>query len=349
MLVLPNEFVEEIVSFLQKMSISPDKNEILQMIEMIKVKSKKMGMSKLDNEIVDQRLAGKNIKRIGDYVGYKDLLEMECLIHVGYRWKTTPCSLLSKKSGCPKCSNQENCTNNSIDEKLQRLNKNIKRIGDYAGIRGSIEFECLKDGYRWMGDSYNVSNGKSGCPKCSNRIKLTNDEIDKRLLDEKRNIKRIGDITFADKDTKLEWNCLLCEHTWQTTTGHILHSKTGCPFCRLKNERKLQKLISEYVSNEFEWHKEVLSVERSFFPDFYFKINNKEIVIEYNGEQHYKPVRFGGCSKERAEEIFIKVTKRDEDFKQFCDENKIVLIEIPYFMPEKEVIDILIQLKQTYF
>ena len=57
--------------------------------------------------------------------------------------------------------------------------------------------------------------------------------------------------------------------------------------------------------------------------DFYlFKYN---ILIEYQGEQHYKPrKKFGG------EEGFKNTVIRDNIKKQYCKNNNIKLIEIPY-------------------
>jgi very-short-patch-repair endonuclease len=60
--------------------------------------------------------------------------------------------------------------------------------------------------------------------------------------------------------------------------------------------------------------------------DFYFP--DKNIIIEYNGHQHYQPVRFGGISLESAEINFIRQQYRDKYLQNFCDQNNITLIWI---------------------
>ncbi len=68
--------------------------------------------------------------------------------------------------------------------------------------------------------------------------------------------------------------------------------------------------------------------------DFY--IPSQNLIIEYNGEQHYRPVRFGqirfgqkhNCTQKQADENFIKQQARDELLKNYCKENNINLLEI---------------------
>ena len=58
--------------------------------------------------------------------------------------------------------------------------------------------------------------------------------------------------------------------------------------------------------------------------DFFLPKHN--IAIEFNGAQHYKPIKlFGG------EEKFIQQQERDMTLRLYCEQNKIKLIEIPYW------------------
>ena len=68
------------------------------------------------------------------------------------------------------------------------------------------------------------------------------------------------------------------------------------------------------------------------FFDFYLPEYN--LCIEYQGAQHYKPVeRFGG------EKSFKKNQLRDQIKKDYCSENEIFLLEIPYTIRSKEDIE----------
>lgn len=55
-----------------------------------------------------------------------------------------------------------------------------------------------------------------------------------------------------------------------------------------------------------------------------------EIGIEYQGEQHYRPVDFGGKGKRFSKKQFKENQERDERKKQKCVDNNCVLLEMRY-------------------
>ena len=59
-------------------------------------------------------------------------------------------------------------------------------------------------------------------------------------------------------------------------------------------------------------------------PDFYLPGYN--LIIEYDGVQHFKPLKFFG-----GEEKLRERQKNDELKKQLCEENGIEVIKIPYW------------------
>lgn len=67
--------------------------------------------------------------------------------------------------------------------------------------------------------------------------------------------------------------------------------------------------------------------------DFYLPTYNA--VIEYDGEQHYKPVDFANNGKEWAIELLIKNQERDSFKNRYCEENRIPLLRIPYWKYEE--------------
>jgi len=54
-------------------------------------------------------------------------------------------------------------------------------------------------------------------------------------------------------------------------------------------------------------------------------------LIEYDGEQHYRPVNFGGMSDEKALNNLEKTKKHDQIKNNYCKKNNIKLIRIPYW------------------
>ena len=65
--------------------------------------------------------------------------------------------------------------------------------------------------------------------------------------------------------------------------------------------------------------------------DFIINMNtDNPIFIEFDGKQHFEPVRFGGISQEKSEEAFKETKIRDKIKNEFCEENGFKLLRIPY-------------------
>ena len=65
--------------------------------------------------------------------------------------------------------------------------------------------------------------------------------------------------------------------------------------------------------------------------DFYLPDYNT--FIEYNGEQHYRPIKYFELNKS-----FEQQQKRDEFVRNYCKDNNIKLIEIKYTDNLKEIL-----------
>lgn len=277
-----------------------------------------MLIHKLTNEIVDKRLENRNIKRLDDYVNNKTKIKFLCLVD-GYVWSTVPGSIFSGM-GCPKCAGTVRVTNEIVDARIS--GRNIKRLGTVVTNRDKIVWVCLIDGYVWENSPDNVVRG-SGCPKCYGKLPLNNDIIDSRLNN--RNIKRVSE--FINMRTKLKWECVIDGHVWEAVPDSVVNLGTGCPLCNYKGEKNIYTFLSDNFGIEELTRQKKLKINKNnYFVDFEFK----GIFIEYNGEQHYRPVEFFG-----GESQFKKQQKRDEELRQYCLENNIPLIEVKYDQPDK--------------
>lgn len=72
--------------------------------------------------------------------------------------------------------------------------------------------------------------------------------------------------------------------------------------------------------------------------DFYLPDYN--LIIEYDGEQHYFPVNFGGWDEVELQKRFNEIKKHDQIKTQYCIDNHINLLRIPYW--EKKNIETII-------
>lgn len=199
-------------------------------------------------------------------------------------------------------------------------------LSEYNGSFEKMEIFCTicKNIFLQRPDSH--INKKSGCTFCSLKRRITNEIIDDFII--KKSFKRLENV--INKRTKIEFQCLVCDNIWKTIPELILRG-CGCPVCNKpgKTEKYILNLFN--VENIKLYHDHPLKIidqnEKSLFRvDFYFP--HKKIIIEYNGEQHYAPARFGGMSKHNAVEKFKKQKDRDDYVKLFCIKHEIKFMEI---------------------
>ena len=114
----------------------------------------------------------------------------------------------------------------------------------------------------------------------------------------------------------------------------------GCPECskfRTSKGENLIKQILEKRNIKFIHNKNCLDFLGKLRPDFYLPDYN--LIIEYDGRQHFKPVKFWG-----GDEGLLKTQERDKLKTQLCEEHNIKLVRISYtqFNEIEEIIDSII-------
>ena len=245
--------------------------------------------------------------------------------------KTTLQSMQRKKIGCPYCIGK-NKTTESFKKDLFKINSNIEVLGEYISAKSPIQCRCKIDGTEWFPRPNNLLNGE-GCPECGRIASNKNGTKanEKFLLQLKEINKNITPLEeYVQAKIKIWVSCKICEHKWQVTPDNLL-SGNGCPECAApKHEKKLINFLTG-LGYSVETQKKYNDC-RDILPlpfDLYIKELN--LLIEYDGEQHYMPVNFGGISDDEAL-INFQTTKRHDQIKNdYCEENNIPLIRIPYW------------------
>lgn len=290
---------------------------------------------KIDNNRIDNYIKNKNIERIGNYIPNSNFkIEFRCKLD-GCKWETYSNNIL-RGSGCPRCSKVERLNNTAVDFRVKSMN--ILRIGDFISVNKRMTFKCLNNNceHIWTTIGTNVLNQKTGCPKCNKIEKYTKKDINKKLL--KRNIQIKG--KYSGMKNTTSFICSLDRNIWITTPDNICNHKTGCPQCsKGRSERNIGDLIKLHIKYSLlKSHKKIYINDNLYLPDYYLEINKKVVIIEYNGEQHYKPVCFGNISIKRAKENLKKQKKRDRKLRKYYKNNNITLLEIPYTWKEEKII-----------
>lgn len=238
----------------------------------------------------------------------------------------------NKKHGCHECAGNQKLTDDDIDIFLRENNIPIKRVNGYINDDTPNQWECLECKCIWPAKPSNIKRsiktGNNGCPDCAGK-NLTNETIDKDLLENNRKIKRIG--TYIDAHTKIDWKCDVCKNIWPQKPSHI-RSGVGCPRCVNKNEKLAGEVLRRLNLNPVH-HPNFITINgvnknfpvkniRPIIPDYLIYLPDKQtMIIEINGLQHYESSLYG-------KQALKDQRKRDRKLKRFCEKNGIGLVEI---------------------
>lgn len=111
----------------------------------------------------------------------------------------------------------------------------------------------------------------------------------------------------------------------------------GCPYCFdtkrfifSKGEKTIEYVLQDLDVAYLPQYTFENCRDKNMLPfDFYLPDLNK--CIEYDGQHHYYPVTFNGITEERAEKNHLITLKHDEMKDEYCKNNNIELLRIPYY------------------
>lgn len=187
------------------------------------------GNVRMTNEIIDQRIAGRGITRLTDYVNSKAPLQWKC--DKGHIWQAKPEKVAgTEETGCPYCAGKIRMTNGDIDRLLAESGKGIVRTTDYISANRKMGFRC-SEGHEWCTTSASIIHGGTGCPRCAGVVKKTNADIDAMALEDGRGYVRTTD--FVDMNTPIGLKCSNgLGHQWMASPTNVFGKyKKGCPHC----------------------------------------------------------------------------------------------------------------------
>jgi len=226
---------------------------------------------------------------------------------------------------CPKCAIKNNAEKQKLINGLYIARRIAEKRGgkclsnEYVNSKIKMHWECeIK--HTWWVKFTHIQQGH-WCPKCS-FISLAEKNRSDGLKIAQQIATELGGECLSEKytncDEHLEWKCKN-EHKWSASLYNVKNNKTWCPECHIfRNQNFLSDMMKDIfprytIRNNyrgFEWlanksgHKQEL--------DIY--IEEIKLAIEYDGQQHFMPINFGGCSERMAKEN-LKKTKRLDKIK----------------------------------
>lgn len=171
-----------------------------------------------------------------------------------------------------------------------------------------------------------------GCKKCqiNNQFNTTDNFIEKSNIVH-NNYFDYSLLEYVDNKTNVKIICPIHGEFLQSPKNH---KYSGCPKC---NESKGEKMINKILDDKYIKYikqKKFDKCENIKKLSFDFYLPDYNVCIEYDGEQHYKPITyFGGIKRYEIQK------KRDEIKNIYCIENNIKLLRISYKENIKEKIE----------
>ena len=278
---------------------------------------------KTHKEFIEQmKDINPNIEIIGNYEGIDVKIDCKCKID-GCIWSSKPDNLLRGK-GCPKCAGVKKKTHEEFVAELKEINANINVIGKYKGNKKKIKCRCLICGDEWYPIPNALLRGTK-CPKCFGNKKKTHKEFVNQMKIVNPDIEILG--KYSGALAKIKCRCMICDAIWETRPS-ILLSEFGCPRCTIsKGENKIEKYLKDnniyYIpQKKFD---DLIGVGGGHLSyDFYIKEQN--LLIEFHGVQHERPVDYFGGDK-----IFIVQKEHDKRKKIYANQHNFDLLEIWYY------------------
>jgi len=246
-----------------------------------------------------------------------------------------------KGSGCPTCARENLSKNTSLETFVARATKIHKGTYDYSKViykntKTKVIIVCPIHGEFSQTPMGHV-NEACGCPECK-RAKATTSLEDRiaasNIVHEfKFDYSLINKETYKKARNKVPIVCPSHGVFMQSFDHHIL-SRAGCPFC--KSSRGEEKVAGYLNSKNIEYKREKkfkdcinLKTGRKLKCDFY--IPKMNVIIEYNGSQHYLPRSFGSDQSPEAMQKKLEYTQASDQLKaDYALKNNIKLIVIPY-------------------
>ena len=242
----------------------------------------------------------------------------------GEFWQTPALHLYY--GGCTKCGRIRTTPELILEFKHIHGNKYDYSRVQYTTSKAKVCIVCPTHGEFWQSKDNHLK-GK-GCPTCNNidklsRYSMTIEDFTRRAIETHHNKYDYSKTKYINTKTPI---IIICPKHGQFSQRPGEHLQGhGCPICNSsKGEKKvLQWLTTRGIECNPQY---VFPACKDINPlSFDFFIPSRNLLIEFDGIQHYMPIAvFGGAAGH------AKQKQHDRIKDAFCVENNITLLRIPY-------------------
>jgi hypothetical protein len=295
-----------------------------------------MGRGKSNNErfinVARQKHDDKYNYSLVNYVNNNIKVKIVCKEHGVFEQRPTRhlCG-----DGCPKCnggviSNREEFINKA---NIVHNNRYDYSLINYINSQTKIKIICKKHGVFEMKPNSHLLG--QGCNTCAieNKILTTAQFIEKAQIVHGN----IYDYSLVDyKHNKIKIKIICREHGIFEQTPHCHLIGRGCSKCKIKSKGEL--FIADWLNQNiinFEVQKSFIDCKNVLPLRFDFYLPNQNLLIEYDGEPHFKEVAYLG-----GKAGFELRQTNDKLKTDYAINNNIKLLRISY-IERKNLLNIL--------
>ena len=278
-----------------------------------------------------------NTEYVRGFVNVGAPATFRCKIH-GIEWEGIMRNAANGSNSCPLCNpttvhaRPQKLTQEEYERRVKEKVPTIKILSEYKGGTSPITFQCLVCG-KISTTQARVPLMGEGCINCRNnklsQIQTKKTETFVKELEKVHpNIKILEE--YRGSHTKIRYLCTECGYEHSATPTNLL-TGYGCPRCKStsKGEEKIEAFLKEsgikYEKQKcFDDCRDQLPLRFDFYlPDY-------DILVEFQGEQHYRVGYCFGSTKEEAEKGFEILVKHDEIKREYCHRTGHTELEICY-------------------
>jgi very-short-patch-repair endonuclease/predicted metal-dependent hydrolase len=268
-----------------------------------------------------------DIEILSDYKGSKEEISVRCKERK-HEFVTTPNALWNNR-GCPECRRIKigNRTRINHDKWLKEVFINypiydkIELLSEYQGSKKEIKYRCRKCNSIHETIPNRLRLIKE-CPLCLNvrraNERIYENEVWLRDIASKYPNREDYEILtrYAGSKTKLEVKCIRCNRKREVTPNDLSRGR-GCPLC---SGSIGEKLVEKFLRANSIAYKTQMSYKDCVYKrrlSYDFLLTNMNILIEFDGIQHFKESFYGNGLKIQRTRDNIKneYVKSDKNLK----------------------------------
>jgi very-short-patch-repair endonuclease len=248
---------------------------------------------------------------------------------------------------CPKCSSTCVKSTDQFILSAKTIHNNIYdySLVNYVNNRMKIKIICSKHGI-FEQAPYSHLNG-NGCPKCaviknSGILKKTQQEFINESIKLHNNKYDYSKVNYINAHTKIIIICPEHGEFKQKPNNHL--NGRGCPSCSQSKGEKIIENILLRKNLNFIKQKTFKNCKCKQKLQFDFYLPEHNTCIEYDGRQHFEPIKYFG-----GEVAFKILQERDKIKENFCNENNINLMRIKYNENIENKLKVFIRKRRLWF